>query len=349
VTRLQGLSATLAPLRRRVPFPSVVRLPVRGGGSERECVVSKFCSFILIKSLVCPQAGVVAGGHGQGAVWIALFGREQALTVTATVAVNLALLAASLWCLYRGLRSARREARGLAMSIRRLGSMPMYGSIASLLCFIGPVGYPHNIGLWMLAFASALGLGVARGSFVIVQVDREQKLIRTRRAGDGLVAMRLLVTFACLELLATGTQPYDSPWRPFLAGGTAACAAFLSGRFGAVWCRAKAECHMELGAAARCAENASRIERSAPAWAGGTAGLTVTALAARAPDLFPLFPPPWNQPSAIIGADRADVAHAQPARSIARDARGRFMSVSKLERILPRSRSALAAAMPDER
>lgn len=124
---------------------------------------------------------------------------------------------------------------------------PTVTALLSAMAALSLIAYPtwgelKNPGLWMFALLAALA-GVARGYWLRIYVDHSWRLIRLRKAYDGLIATAVLAGLALIEIGLAMIGPAD---KPTMELGVTVIASFLVGRSAAVLLRSRHEPQSDL-------------------------------------------------------------------------------------------------------
>jgi hypothetical protein len=124
---------------------------------------------------------------------------------------------------------------------------PAVTALLAALSALSLIAYPtwgelKNPGLWMFAIVAAVA-GAARGYLLRFDIDHSWRLMRLRKAYDGLIAAAALVGLALVEIALAAIGPADQPTMEL---GLTVVASFLVGRSAAVLLRSRQEPQSDL-------------------------------------------------------------------------------------------------------
>ncbi|MBI2739795.1 MAG: hypothetical protein HYX38_25015 [Rhodospirillales bacterium] len=146
-------------------------------------------------------------------------------------------------CALAAAYSALPESTGRVVRDWRPAVTALLAAMAALSLIAYPTwGELKNPGLWMFAILAALA-GVARGYWLRIHVDHNWRLIRLRKARDGLIATAALAGLALIEIALAVIGPADQPTMEL---GLTVIASFLVGRSAAVLLRSRHEPQSDL-------------------------------------------------------------------------------------------------------
>lgn len=139
--------------------------------------------------------------------------------------------------------TAVAESAGGVVREWRPGLTALLAALSALALIAYPTwGELKNPGLWMFAILAALA-GVARGYWLRIYVDHTWRLMRLRRAYDGLVAATGLIVLSLVEIALAAIGPVDQPTMEL---GLTVVASFLVGRAAAMLVRSRHEPQSDL-------------------------------------------------------------------------------------------------------
>ena len=106
----------------------------------------------------------------------------------------------------------------------------LFGSFAALLMLAYPeLSELWRPQIWFLGFAAGLA-GVVRGRYLDMECNQDLKLVRLRRAPEGLVGGLLLVLFSMIEVAGALRSGNNGRFEPTMELGMTLVAGFLLGR-----------------------------------------------------------------------------------------------------------------------
>jgi hypothetical protein len=148
-----------------------------------------------------------------------------------------------LLCALTAAFAAVPESTGRIIRWSRMTAPAVLAAVAAIALVAYPTwGELRNPALWMFAILATVA-GVARGYWLRLDVDHTWRLIRLRRAHDGLLATGLLAVMAAIEVALAATGPGDLPTMEL---GMTLTASYLIGRSGALLVRSRNEPQCDL-------------------------------------------------------------------------------------------------------
>lgn len=142
--------------------------------------------------------------------------------------------------------SAVREGLGLPVKRWSLLLTPLLAAVSALVLISHPsLADLRRPGMWLFALVAVL-VGIARGALLRLQVDNAWRLVRLRRAQDGLFATLLFLLLAIGEIALRIAGPAGVAYHPTVELGMLLIVSFLVGRAAAAWQRALHMPHVDL-------------------------------------------------------------------------------------------------------
>ena len=130
-----------------------------------------------------------------------------------------------------------REARGRSLPPGQLFAALPFALATAMLLLAMEDPTTRQPRLWLAGLSGSLAIGVARGSFVKLQLDRMYTRLRLPNARDGLWAACLLAVCVTVAFGAAMAGLPDPTLEIAATSAAAACAGYLGGRAAAVWRR----------------------------------------------------------------------------------------------------------------
>ncbi|SEP42311.1 hypothetical protein SAMN02990966_06005 [Rhodospirillales bacterium URHD0017] len=148
-----------------------------------------------------------------------------------------------LLCAVGAAYSALPDSTGRVVAEWRPAVTALLAAVSALALIAYPTwGELKNPGLWMFAILAAVA-GAARGYWLRIYVDHSWRLIRLRKAHDGLIATAGLVGLALVEITLAAVGPAEQPTMEL---GLTVVASFVVGRSAAVLVRSRQEPQSDL-------------------------------------------------------------------------------------------------------
>jgi hypothetical protein len=147
-----------------------------------------------------------------------------------------------LLCAVAAANSTLPESTGRIVPAWRPGVTALLAALSALSLIAYPTwGELKNPGLWMFAIVAAVA-GAARGYWLRFDIDHSWRLMRLRKAHDGLIAA-VAIGLALVEIALAAIGPADQPTMEL---GLTVVASFLVGRSAALLLRSRQEPQSDL-------------------------------------------------------------------------------------------------------